>query len=388
MVTLHLIANILSFHSIPDLIFSFIWFSLLFTGLFLNIYHRPKSARVFLVYGGTTVVFILHVLFGPEIKFESMYILFAVTAALFFDYQLMIRTVAYIIVAFFLAIILGSLYHAPLAPYITPNGPVSRFVFCTIMIALLISKLIFENEAYNKIIQQQNGELIETNRQLKSFNYIFSHDLKEPVRSIISFSQLIQRDLKRGKDLNQEYLDYVIGSTSQLNSLLEGIKTFQSSSDKVITTEEVRIHDVVQSVIANLSKAQQSKNPDITCQDMPPVQSSKMALFIIFKNLIDNAIKYNDQARPEIHIAGEVLGANLQVRVKDNGIGIDSMFMDDVFTMFRRLNSDREKGSGLGLSIVRSLLKKINGSIVIQASSPQEGTTFLLTLPLDPTTQA
>lgn len=385
MVTLHLIANGLFFHSLPDLFFTFIWFALLFPGLMLNIYQRPRSARIWLVYSGTTVIGILHILFGPEIKFESMYILFLVTAVLFLEYRLMIRTVAYIFLVIILATVICAFNEAPFAAYVSPSGPPTRFLFSMIMIIILMSKLIFENGEYNKIIQQQNVELIETNQQLKSFNYIFSHDLKEPVRSIISFSQLIQRDLDKGQPLNKEYLDFVIGSTNQLNSLLEGIKTFQSSSDKALQAECVAIQEVVQSVISHLSEAQKKKkNPQVICQDLPPIQSSKMALFIIFKNLIDNAIKYNDQARPEVKITGEVVGGSLHVWVTDNGIGIDTIFLDDVFTMFRRLNSDREKGSGLGLSIVRSLLKKIKGSIVIEASSPEKGTTFLLTLPIEP----
>ena len=383
MVTLHLIANALFFHSFPDLIFTFIWFALLFPGLLLNIYQRPKAARIWLMYSGTTVVGILHILFGQEIKFESMYILFIVTAALFLEFRLMIWTVVYVFVVIIAATMVCSIYEAPLAAYISPSGPPTRFLFSTIMIVILISKLIFENGAYNKIIQQQNVELIETNQQLKSFNYIFSHDLKEPVRSIISFSQLIQRDLDKGQPLNEEYLDFVIASGNQLNSLLEGIKMFQSSSDKALQAERVTIQEVVRSVIANLTDAQKSKDPQVICQDLPPIQSSRMALFIVFKNLIDNAIKYNDGQQPEVRITGQVVGPDLQVWVKDNGIGIDPIFLDDVFTMFRRLNSDREKGSGLGLSIVRSLMKKIDGSIIIESSAPKKGTTFLLRLPVE-----
>ena len=95
-------------------------------------------------------------------------------------------------------------------------------------------------------------------------------------------------------------------------------------------------------------------------------------------------IKYNDQTTPEVHISGEVVDAHLQVWIKDNGIGIDPIFLDDVFTMFKRLNSNREKGSGLGLSIVRSLLTKISGTITIKESTPEKGTTFLVTLPVNP----
>ena len=289
MVTVHLIANGLFFHSMPDLVFSFIWYTLLLPPLLLNIYQRHRAARVFLVYVTTTVIGILHVLFGAEIKFESMYLVFVVAAALFFDYKQMIGAVAYIFAMIILATVICSLYEAPLADYVSPSGPITRFIFSIIMIVILISKLMFENWKYNKIIQQQNEELLETNQQLKSFNYIFSHDLKEPVRSIISFSQLIQRDLGNGRPLNEEYLSYLVDAGNQLNSLLEGIKTFQTSNDKVLQKDHVVIQDVVQSVVTNFSDVQKERHPRVVCEEFPPILSSKMALFLIFKNLIDNA---------------------------------------------------------------------------------------------------
>ena len=387
LVFLHLIVGLVFIRSVPDFILTFIWFVLLSIGLILNLLHRFSWSRSFLVFSGIITVFVLHILFGPQIRLESMYILFAVCAVLFFDFKLMVKTGTAIVLAFLLAIYICSVYDSPFADYVSPTGPITRFIFSAFMILSLISKLILENWAYNSVVQKQNEKLTEAYQQLKSFNYIISHDLKEPIRSIVSFSQLINRDLEKS-NVNREFFEHIISSGKRMYNLLEDIKDFQDSSEKTLQFEQVHLEEVVEDVKLYLKESIDEQGAQVHCQNLPTFYSSKAVLFIVFKNLIDNAIRYNDSEQPTIFIDGMVSDAQIELRVKDNGIGIDRKYFDQVFLLFKRLHSNEEKGSGLGLNIVQNLLKRMRGSIDIQESKPGAGTTFLIRLPVQESLQS
>ncbi len=378
---IHLLVNILFIQSLQDFIVTLLWLCILVISLLLLILGKPLWARYSIVIPGVLFTFILHATYGSQARFEVFYILYIVSAALFFDLRTMIKVVSLIIICFFTATFICSVYPPPFADLATPAGPITRFIYCTIMIISLISKLIFENREYNRLISSQNEKLSEAYQQLKSFNYIVSHDLREPIRSIVSFSQLINNDINNDKNNNQEYLQYVIGSGKQLYKLLEDITDFQLSSEKTIIKEVVSIEDILNEVKLHFHELIQERNVKINYEKLPLFYSSKTILFIVFKNLIENAIKYNDSRNPTINIKGKVSPSQVSIFVEDNGIGIDSKYYDKVFALFKRLNHSQRKGSGIGLNIVQNLLKKINGAISIKESIPEVGTTFLIELP-------
>lgn len=383
MTIFHLIFNLVFLRSIPDLIVGSIWGILLFSALILNILQKTKTSQIFLIVYGSASVFILHVLFGNEIKLESMYILFMVLAAAFLEYKNVIKSTLVILVLYILAIFICSTYTPPFKEYVSPTGPYSRFLFSCIMIISLISKLIIENLEYNKIMNIQNEDLVDSNEKLKSFNYIVSHDFKEPIRSIVSFSQLVEKQAKDNNKINYEHLKYIIRSGKQLNNLLDNLVLFRDSSEKLLTNDTFTIQEVITETELNLKELIDSRNAVITYNSTKPFQSSKMAFSIILKNLIENGIKYNKNKIPKIHVHASFNDNTLSLQVKDNGIGIEEEYLDDIFVLFKRLNSESEKGSGLGLNIVRNLIKRMYGSIHILSSSIKEGTTFSITIPLE-----
>lgn len=380
---LHGIINVLFLYNFTDLMLTLNWLVILASGLLFNLYGQTYLARITLVWGGIISVFVIHLLFGPNMKMESFYILFLVTSTLFFDFSMMIKSVALVVILFIVATIYTSINQPILEELINPRGAITRFIFSVIMISTLISKLVFENISYNSIIRKQNDNLTEYNQQLKSFNYIISHDLKEPIRSIVGFSQLIKKDAHNNKPLEIEFLDHIIRSAKQLNKLLDDLVEFNDSTDKDFLKEEFKINDLINEIKAPLLELKGKQKIEIHCKEFPSIKSSRIAIFIILKNLIENGIKYNDKDKAKVFVDGTIQGGKAEIRISDNGIGIEQEFLNDVFLMFKRLNADYQKGSGLGLNIVKNLLKRLGGDIKIIDSQLNKGTTFLICFPAE-----
>lgn len=380
-VILHNIVNLLFLHAWVDFYLTMVWFSVLFIALLLNMAHKPIAARISLTFGGVLAVFTLHLLFGGGLKLESMYILFLVVATLFFEFALMVKCAIFIISLFITASIANAYQQPVLEHLVNPSGAFTRFVFSVVMITSLIGKLVLENRRYNALVIDQNENLNRYNQQLESFNYVVSHDLKEPLRVIVGFSQLIKRDFDKGKAGNEEYLDYVIRSTKQLNKLVDDLKDFTKSEQKSASEEIVRIDELVREICENSSEISAKEGAEVVCQPFPAIRSSKLALTIVLRNLIENGIKYNDKAKPKVIIEGGVNNDMVNIRIKDNGVGIEEKYFEEIFEMFKRINTDYIKGSGLGLNISRNLIRGMNGEMLIAHSQVGEGTTFQLDFP-------
>jgi len=381
-ICLHIIFNLFVFQSIPDPFTTLSWFSLLFIGLILVITKHSKAARIFIVYGGVMVTFILYILFGPNLRLESMYLLFIVASGLFFDRKLMFKTTIFIITVALIAFGVCLFIQPPFEAYISPAGPYSRFIFCAIMIVSLIGKLTWENLQYNSIILKQNEELTESYQQLKSFNYIISHDLREPIQTIVGLSQIIEGTQKKGKVIEDNLLQIIVDSGKKLDKQIEDLIEFRDSTDKILRNEVFTIQEIIEELEQNLTESVVDKNVKIICKNFPSIKSSRIALFIILKNLIENSIKYNDKKDPTICVHGQIENGMATIKIKDNGIGIDKESFKDVFTLFKRLDTNFQKGSGLGLSIVKNLMKRLNGEISIIESHLKKGTTFMLKFPV------
>ena len=382
-VLLHNVVNLFFLHSLVDFCLTMVWFAVLAGGLLFNLSHKTFIARLVLAFGGVIAVFSLHILFGAGLKLESMYILFLVVAALFFEFSLMVKC-AFMIVSFvILATIINSHFQPPFEELVNPNGAFTRFVFSVTIIASLIGKLIMENRRYNSVITNQNGELKNYNQQLKSFNYIVSHDLKEPLRSIVGFSQLIKRNFDKGANVEEDHLDHIIHSTKQLNKLVDDLKDFTNSGERDISNEIFKIDDLVQEIVLSSSKLINENKAEVHCASFPPIFASKVALTIILQNLIENGIKYNKHTHPQVSIDGEIDKGMAKVRIVDNGMGIEEEYFEKIFELFQSLNAGYNRGSGLGLNIAKRLLRRIEGEIFIVKSEINRGTTFQINFPAE-----
>lgn len=250
-----------------------------------------------------------------------------------------------------------------------------------------------QKHQYNQLLQaaveertselNQSVEMLKhTNRELERFAFIASHDLKEPLRSIVSFNNLIQRKLKGTVSSEiEEYFDFVNKSGQQMYQLIESSLEFSRLSKMEIVTEPADLNQILLQVEESLQGLVQQRKASIEYGSLPIIQSNPHQLFLVFKNLIENGIKYNNSESPCVTIHYSKNQAH-QFLISDNGIGIPEEFHEQVFKMFKRLHNKEEyTGSGLGLAIVRKVVKRLGGEVQIDRSQ-ETGSTFIVSLPL------
>lgn len=236
-------------------------------------------------------------------------------------------------------------------------------------------------------LEKSNILLHDLNEELKEFNNILSHDLKEPLRSIVGFSSLAAKELDENNYQNDrliEYLNYVKKSGKQLHQLVDDVSSFKAL--KVQSLGELGYINM-NLLLFSISKASKYLSPEnnikVEFNSLPTIYFYKNLLFLVFKHLIENGIKFNKSNCPQIEINYKLENNLHQFLIRDNGIGMAPEFHEKVFGMFKRLNN-REiyEGSGLGLNIVKKLLDKVGGKIYILESKENEGSTFSINLPI------
>ncbi len=243
-----------------------------------------------------------------------------------------------------------------------------------------------EVENRTKELRKSNSLLSQSNKEMEEFNRILSHDLKEPVRNIVSFSTLAENAIEP-KSTAGEYLGYISRSGRQLNQLIEDVSKFQTTGDFSNTSaEHIESSLIIDSISKSINSLIQKKNAFIEHHNLPKIYVQKSFLFLVFKNLIENGIKYNQSIQPRIEIRHRDDGQFHYFEVEDNGIGIDPNFHEKIFNMFQRLNSRKNyEGSGLGLSLARKMMRKMDGDIKILRSEEGKGSVFEISFPMEVT---
>lgn len=246
----------------------------------------------------------------------------------------------------------------------------------------------------NQLLQEQNEQSLIQNRklerkndELQRFAYIASHDLKEPLRNIGSFATLLKRRFKG--ELGEEaddYIDFITNNVSRMYDLLHEILIYSKLENEDILEELVSLEEVVSMVIGTFKGKIMEHGVDIMVANLPDVKGHKLHLGQLFQNLISNSIKYTDKKNPkvEIGIKEKFQGNDIVFFVKDNGIGIDMEFRDQVFEIFKRLHGkDDYEGTGVGLAICKKIVNQNNGEIWVE-SELGKGATFYFTLNTKP----
>lgn len=270
--------------------------------------------------------------------------------------------------------------------------------FAGLVVTLLLSAF-YQKVKYSKNLElevakrtvsltQSNSLLNQSNKELKEFNRILSHDLKEPIRSIVGFSQLVSRPNTEKEKLN-EYLSFVISGGQQLQYLINSISTYQKIDG--INFCEFELIDFQKILYKSLKEIQNNfldKTIDLTLNSTSSLYTVLDPFESILKIILNNSAKFNEHQLVKIQVDYSKTEDQHLIKFKDNGIGINIEYHDKVFEMFQRLNNREDyNGAGLGLSIAQKLVERLHGSLSIAASNPQEGTVFLLILPIESPTE-
>lgn len=243
----------------------------------------------------------------------------------------------------------------------------------------LLQRVDHSHQQLNDVINQ----LVKKNEQLESFAYISSHDLKEPIRTIMSFISLI--DKKLGDQADEEtksYMNFVLDSGEQIHNLLEALLSYTKINHISDTTEDVDLNKVMQSVLKNLDAVIKTKQACISTTELPLLKGNRVLLGLVLQNLISNAIKYQpDNQLANIMISARRLEKQWVISIRDNGIGIAPQYQKLIFAPFKRLHiQSRYQGSGIGLAICAKVIEGLQGEIWVE-SEEGSGSTFCFTVP-------
>jgi signal transduction histidine kinase len=233
--------------------------------------------------------------------------------------------------------------------------------------------------------KQMEEALKESNRELQDFASAASHDLKEPLRTISIFLELIQKNLEERGVANEEvreYLGYAVNGSKRLQTLIHNLLAYAMLSRDGKNFETVNLDEAVSQVLDNLQLAISENHAKITVPDLPLVKGDRSQLQRLFLNLLGNALKYRKkEVSPWISIAYEKEDSFYRFSIRDNGIGIESRFFERIFGILQRLHTQEEfEGTGIGLAACKKIVEKHGGRIWVE-STPGEGATFFFTLP-------
>jgi len=232
-------------------------------------------------------------------------------------------------------------------------------------------------------LRRLNHDLRRTNQDLQQFSYAASHDLKEPLRTVSNYLQLI-RHRYSGKVLNQEagqLFDVAVAGAQRMHALVEALLEYSRAGEVADSTmEPVPAGKLVGDAIANLQSSISETNADVSLGPLPVVNANALHLTQVFENLIGNALKYRSEQAPRISVTA-VEGAHDWVFcVEDNGIGIQTEYQAQIFGIFKRLHGDEYPGTGIGLATCKKIVDRHGGTIWVE-SEAGKGSRFLFTLP-------
>ncbi|MCW4469405.1 ATP-binding protein [Flavobacterium sp. MFBS3-15] len=280
---------------------------------------------------------------------------------------------------------------------IVPNkdeqGNISDWIVT--MVNIHAQKLVEETLKDNKELRDaqeslkaSNEELSQKNKELEQFAYIASHDLQEPLRKIMNFTSLAQRNLTEAEK-EKLYFHKINNSAERMSRLIKDVLNYSRVSGAETAFEEVDLNYILSDVVSDFEFQVQEKNAEIIVDKLPAVNGVSVQLNQLFYNLIGNSLKFVTE-NPVVTIAYESISGDKtakgrglhRITVSDNGIGIESRHISKLFTIFRRLHAQNEyEGTGIGLALCKKIVENHGGSIEIQ-STPNVGTSIIIYLPV------
>ena len=218
--------------------------------------------------------------------------------------------------------------------------------------------------------QQQAEELARCNLRLEEFAYTAAHDLREPLRAISAFTQMLVQQTQMDANAKQ-IAKFIVDGAARMSTLVDDLLSFAGTGMHE-PPRCVDLQQVVAQATQNLTLDIQASDAMVTVDRLPIVQSNEIHLIRLFQNLISNAVKYRGEAPLKIHVTAEQRGAGWVIRVEDNGRGIAPEHQARLFMPFIRLANRDVPGTGLGLAVCKRIVAGLGGTIWVESDSGQE----------------
>ncbi len=230
-------------------------------------------------------------------------------------------------------------------------------------------------------LNRSAAALERSNMELQQIAFSASHDLQEPLRSVAGFCQLLQRRYHgQLDDEADEWIEYAVEAAARMRKLVEDLLVYSRIDRQAVPFTRVDWSDVFHDAIALLQDSVHKSGARITCDALPLVAGDRSQLVQLMSNLISNGIKFHRKSPPRVHVSAHRKGDQWLFSVKDNGIGISSDKLQNIFGVFRRLHTQREyPGTGIGLAICRRIVERHGGRIWVE-SEVGKGSIFYFTL--------
>jgi PAS domain S-box-containing protein len=275
-------------------------------------------------------------------------------------------------------------FRSTMSPVLSDNGDVSRLV---VISRDITPQKMAELDLYNlnltleKKVAERTEELAAINKELESFTYSVSHDLRSPLRAINGFSEILKRDL--GTELTEDIddsLKEILKNTKKMGQLIDNLLEFSRLGKRPLSKARVDMHELFSSVADEFRKSNNKLMFHI--RDIPESTGDREMLKQVVFNLVSNAVKYSSKnPKPTIEIGSIKKDEETVYYVKDNGAGFNMKYYDKLFGVFQRLHgSDEFEGIGVGLAIVQRVVAKHSGKVWAEGKE-NEGATFYFSLP-------
>jgi signal transduction histidine kinase len=239
---------------------------------------------------------------------------------------------------------------------------------------------VTERKRAERALEHSMQALRNANEELQQFAYAASHDLQEPLRTIASYAQLLERRYTADKDAS-EYTGFIVEGVNRMNALIRDLLTYSRvGGAENLKRIPLNMNLALQWAMLNLDRSIREHKATVTQDNLPEVIADETQMVQLFQNLIGNSIKYRSDLPPLIHVGAEEGAEECIFSVRDNGVGIDPKFASQVFGVFKRLHGREVPGTGIGLAICRKIVENHGGRIWVE-SDGKNGSCFKFALP-------
>ncbi len=249
---------------------------------------------------------------------------------------------------------------------------------------VLVFRDISERTEIEGRLAAERAALAATNQELQHFAYAASHDLREPLRTIKAYTQLLQ--LQSGSqfdDQTKKHLEVIVAGATRMDQLIDALLDYSRAGE--VTHKpmaEVDTGEILRAVLANLHGAVEESEAVVTHDPLPSLLGDELHFVQLFQNLIGNALKYRGADRPRIHVSATRQGQEWLFSISDNGEGIAPQYHLQIFGIFKRLHGQEYPGTGIGLATCKKIVERYGGRIWVESESGK-GSTFFFTLPAE-----
>jgi len=241
---------------------------------------------------------------------------------------------------------------------------------------------ITERKRAEQMLKRTAADLARSNRELEEFAYVASHDLREPLRMVTGYMELLRRRCEGRLTADaEEFIAYAVDGATRMQTLIADLLAYSRVGTAGGGSGPTDCRAVLDRILSDLRPSIAEAGAAVTWDPLPSVWAEETQLAQLFQNLLANALKFRGDRTPEIHVCARRGDRQWLFSVRDNGIGIDPQFAERIFLIFQRLHTRRQyPGTGIGLAICKKIVERHGGRIWVE-SQPGQGATFHFTIP-------